>query len=395
MKISHVIPYMHPNAGGPPVVVDRVCRGLAAGGHEVRVVTTDAFNTGGTDWVRAYNGGGYDLDVHPAYGRGAFSYSRSLASALRSVVAGSDLVHLHTVWTYPTLRAAWYCRRLGRPYVVMPHGMLDPHSVRRKRLKKWLYARLIEGPSLRRAAGLVCTHAEEERLARETIPGLPRGWVVPLGADDPPGETRERLATGFFEKYGNLYGRRVVLFFGRLHPKKGLDLLIPAFAQVAAKLPTAQLVLAGPGDPAYVEGLSRSLADHGLNGRATFTGPLRGREKWGALAAADVFVLPSYQENFALTVAEAMRVATPVILSRRVNIWKDVVTGGAGLVTELDAGDLADQVLKVLEDCELAAGLGDRGQWLASELYTWDQAVSGMLGLYRDVLASNRPTTCH
>lgn len=392
MNVTHVVPYMHPDAGGPPVVVDRLCRRLAARGHRIRVLTTDALASGEAGWEKAYADGGYRLDVYPAKG-GAFAYSRAFAAAVRVAVAESDIVHLHTVWTYPTLRAAWTCRKLGVPYLVMPHGMLDPNSVGRKRVKKWLYMKLLEGPNLRRAAGLAYTHPEEERLARQTVSGLPRGWVVPLAADEPPTETREELAKEFFDRHLALAGTKVVLFLGRLHPKKGLNLLIPAFAELVRQRADTRLVLVGPGDPKYVAELNCRVASDGLGDRVVFLGPLAGREKWAALAAATLFALPSYQENFAITVVEAMSVGTPVLLSSRVNIWPEVESANAGVISELDKTKIADNMLKIACAAEFADTLGGNGRALVQRCYNWDRTADAAEIAYRNILTSTSPTT--
>jgi glycosyltransferase involved in cell wall biosynthesis len=391
VNVTHVVPYMHPNAGGPPVVVDRLCRRLAARGNRVRVLTTDALAGGDTGWEREYTDGGYELDVHRTGGGGAFAYSRTFAQAVRTAAAASDLVHLHTIWTYPTLRAAWVCRKLGIPYMVMPHGMLDPNSVRRKRVKKWLYAKLVEGPNLRRAAGLVYTHTEEERLARQTVSGLPRGWIVPLAADEPPVEDRAELAAEFFAQHGNFAGTRVVLFLGRLHPKKGLDLLIPAFAEVVRRVPEARLVLVGPGDPQYVAGLRARAAELGLGERVSFLGPLAGRAKWAALAAATAFALPSYQENFAITVVEAMSIGTPVLLSQRINIWAEVESARAGVISTLDTTGIADSLEMIVGNAARANELGSNGRSLVQRTYNWDRTADATELAYRSALIPAPP----
>ncbi len=391
MKITHVVPYMHPNAGGPPVVVDRICRRLAARGHSVRVVTTDALAGNEQGWEQAYADGGYRLEVYRTTGTGAFAYSPGLAPAVRAAVADSDLVHLHTVWTYPTLRAAWACRTRRVPYLVMPHGMLDPNSVRRKRVKKWLYAKAVEGPNLRRAAGLICTHAEEERLARLSVAGLPHGWIVPLAADEPPNASRAQLAEEFFTHYRNLAGTRIVLFLGRLHPKKGLDLLLPAFAALARRVPDARLVLVGPGEPDYVADLSARASASGISDRVAFLGPLTGREKWAAFSAATVFALPSYQENFAITVVEAMSAGTPVLLSRRVNIWPEVEIARAGVISELDSARIADNLVKIVGNNEFVDLLGRNARAFVQQTYNWDRTTDATEIAYRSVLSKPPP----
>lgn len=391
MKVLHVIPYMHPRAGGPPVVVDRVCSGLAALGCETEIVTTDLLSSGSDDDWASHWATEDRFRIGRVTSGSNYAYSAEVKSLLHECVPRADLVHLHTLWNYPTREAARICRRRDIPYVVMPHGMLDPHSMRRAWWKKAVYGRLIEFPALRRAAGIICTHTEEERLARETCRGLPKAFMTPLGADDPPDE-RGRLAEEFFAAHPELQGRPIVLFLSRLHEKKGLDLLIPAFARVHAANPRAVLFLVGSGEPTY-EGQLRQCADRsGAGDSIVFAGTLREREKWAAMAAADVFVLPSYQENFALVVVDALNIGLPVVLSSRVNICDDVVSAGAGLRCELDAVDIAEQIGSLLTDAGLRESMGQNGRELVQEQFTWARCAEGTLEAYHDVLGTRAVT---
>jgi glycosyltransferase involved in cell wall biosynthesis len=386
VDIVHVTPYMHPAAGGPPVVVDRLCRHLARHGWVSRVVTTDTLARGmSADWTTQY-GQDYELAVFASRGAGVYSYSPQLAARIDAAVAESRLVHIHTLWTYPGWAAMRACRRQNVPFVVMPHGMLDPNSLGRKWMKKQLYGRFVEWPQLRAAAAMVYTHEEERRLAESSVPRLPQGFLVPLGADSPPELPRERLAEQFFQRFPQLQGRKLVLFLSRLHPKKGLDLLVPAFRSVATRNRDAHLVLVGPGDDDYVASLLRLVKEAGLADRVTFTGALLGQAKWEAMAAATMLVLPSYQENFALVVAEGMRLGLPIVLSRRVNIWAEVVAAGAGVACELAADSLASAMGHYLDQPALADGAGRQGQQLASRQFNWDRTASAMEVAYHQVL---------
>ena len=247
MILTHVIPYMHPHAGGPPVFVDRISQELVKRGWDVRVITTDSIAHGqNNDWENAYRDH-YPLEVHKTGKMRGYAYSPSLAEALCKAVGQSDLVHLHTLWTYPTWAAARMCRKLGVPYVVMPHGMADPHSLRSKWLKKKLYGQMLEWPNVRAARAAIYTHEEEKRLAEQSMAWLPKGHIVLPGVDNPPPVSHEALADQFFQKHPELRGRNLVIFLGRLHPKKGLDLLVPAFDDVLRSDPNAHLVLLGQG----------------------------------------------------------------------------------------------------------------------------------------------------
>jgi len=390
IDVTHVIPYMHPKSGGPPVVVDRLCRQLVKRDFRVRVVTTDLFaqDETTTAWAEPFRSA-YAMDVYPASGPGSFGYSRALKLQMESIVAQSRLVVLHTVWTYVSLVAAKACQRQGVPYLVMPHGMLDPASMGRKPWKKQLYGSLFEWRNLRRAAGMIYTHAEEERLAAESVSGLPRSFLMPLGADEPPVASRDELAGEFFAAHPELKDRELVVFLGRLHSKKGLDLLIPAMQTLAHARPAAHLVLVGQGSPEYERELHALAAKWNVAGRITWTGSLSGREKWAALSAGKVFALPSYQENFALVVVEALRLGLPVVLSRRVNICPDIVQAGAGLECALNPVSVAETLTEYLEHPQLAHEAGERGQALVAQHYTWPRAADRFVEIYHQVIDQN------
>jgi glycosyltransferase involved in cell wall biosynthesis len=393
MTITHVIPYMHPHAGGPPVVVDRLCHRLAGHGWNVRVITTDSMVDGRDDgWEKRYSDH-YPLEVHKTGRLWGHTYSATLTAALTTAARQSDLVHLHTLWTYPTFAAARICRKLSVPFVVMPHGMLDPHSLRRKWLKKWLFGHLLEWRNMRAARGMIYTHAEEKRLAEQAVSGLPPGHVVPLGADDPPPLAREALAAQFLQQHPELRGRSLVTFLGRLHPKKGLDLLIPAFAEVLRSAPNARLVLVGPGEECYLQSLRDLVARHGLTESVFCTGPLTNEAKWQALSASAVFALPSYQENFALAVVEAMRCGVPVVLSRRVNICEELTQAGAGLACDLSAPSVASAILQYLKNPALRAMSAANGHQLAASQFNWERSVEAMETVYRQILTENSAVT--
>ncbi len=392
MKITHVIPYMHPAAGGPPVVVDRLSRELAARGHDLDVLTTDLFGRQSREWATD-DSRPYGMEVFSATAGNGFGFSVGLWREIGRAIRNSDVVHIHTLWTFPGLAAARACLQAGIPYLVMPHGMLDPHSVGRKWLKKQCYGRLLEWPLLRQAHGICYTHPEEERLAAMTCRHLPRGYIVELGAESPPDCPKAELRNEFLDRHPELRGRTVVLFLGRLHSKKGLDLLIPAFDSVRRQRPDAHLLLVGPGDPAYVESLRDEVGHRGFMGSVTFTGVLYGRDKWAAMAASDLFVLPSYQENFALAAVDAVQSGLPVLLSRRVNLWKDLVDAGVARDCEPELDSLVTVLGQCLNNSNWRQAAVDAGRKLLSERFNWATTAARLETIYEAVRSPNESPT--
>lgn len=388
MRLLHLIPYMHPSAGGPPVVVDQWCSELRSRGVEAEVLTTDSYAPPNDDFWQAEYTARYPLTVIKHIGPRGFGYSTMFRSVLADRLKHVDLIHVHNVWGYANRLAADLCPKFKVPFLVSTHGMLDPHSMGRKAWKKRLYGRLFEFPALRRAAGLVFTHTEEERLARETCGQLPKGYVVPLGTSDPPTDSRQDLASLFLSQFpGTARGPRV-MFLSRLHEKKGLNLLLPAFQRLLKKSTSSQLVLVGPGETNYIQHLQSYANSLGISEQTHFVGPLHGQLKWAALAAADIYVLPSYQENFAIALVEAMRVGTPVVCSQRINIWSDLVDAGAATVCDLNVESVAQSILELLQHEEHAREQAARASAMAAARFTWPSSTNTLMNVYHQVLSS-------
>ncbi|MBN1490240.1 MAG: glycosyltransferase [Phycisphaerae bacterium] len=390
MRCAHVIPYMNMRAGGPVVVVDRFCRQMARHGVESIVLTTDVLGEpdgqiiSGEAAGEGPSTGTYELRCHRAF-LGTFGYSPTLATSLDECVPTCDLVHVHTLWTYATWAAVRACRRHGVPYVLMPHGMLDRHSLARKPLRKTAYGHLFEFARARAAAAMIYTTDAERELAEASVRDLPEGHIVPLAADPPPDE-RAALAQSFLASRPHLADKHVVTFLGRVHPKKGLDLLIPAFAKVAMRVPNSHLLVIGPDNDGYWPRIQQQIDGLGLRPYVTRIEMLRGQLKWAALAASQLFVLPSHQENFAIAVAEALRIGTPVVISDRVNIWPTVARGGAGRVVPRDLNSLVDALLASLEDPVAWRAMSEAAVSVACECFDWRRSADAMMRVYEQVV---------
>jgi glycosyltransferase involved in cell wall biosynthesis len=265
--------------------------------------------------------------------------------------------------------------------------MLDRWSLGHRAWRKWLYALLAERNTLRRAAALRFT-SETEREQSKTLGSSAPHCVVPLGL--PPEAWDDLPPFGAFRRAANLDGQPIVLFLGRLDSKKRPDVLLRAFAKVARDFPDAHLVLAGPGAAGYVARLRGEAWELGLGGRVAFPGLLTGRRVQEAFVDADVFVLPSLQENFALAVAEAMAAGCPVIVSRHVALAQEVERHGAGLVVDVEEEPLAKALRALLCDMDHRRSLGCNGRRLILERFTWDRVVGQIIEVYKDVLQGAR-----
>lgn len=388
MKILHVIPYMHPAGGGPPVVVDRVCHELNELEVQADILTTNLYANGqDQSWKEVWQSADR-IQTQPVAQQSSYAKSPALLNALRQNINEYDLVNLHTLWTHSSRVVRAVCQSAQVPYVVMPHGMLDPNSMQRKRLKKQIYGRLIEFPMIRASAGLLCTHEEEARLASESVSSLPTAYITPLGADSPP-DKRETLRHEFYQSHPELQVKPTVVFLSRLHEKKGLDLLIPAIKVLRQSIPEVRLLLVGSGDSSYEQFLKDLIVQEEIGDSVMMTGNLSGREKWQAMAAGDVFALSSYQENFALVVVDALALGVPVVLSNRVNIWSNIVEAKAGLECRLEPMHIAEQLQSLLLSPEKCRTMGDNGQQLVKQEFTWQRCAERTKAAYQSILKAD------
>jgi len=339
MRILRSIRSVNPEHGGPVEGIKQVSRIHQQAGHAVEIVSLDSPSD---PWLTEC-----PLKVHalgPA--RGKFGYTPYLVPWLLEHAPRYDAVIINGIWQYNSLGVFRALRHLPTPYFVFPHGMLDPWFKRTyplKHLKKWLYWPWAEYQVLRNANAVCFTCEEERRLARESF------WlyrcnerVVAYGTAAPEGDAESQKKL-FFERFPETRGKRLILFLGRIHPKKGCDLLIRAFAQVLKEAPAGEafspplhLVIAGPDQAGWAEQLEALAASLHISDKITWTGMLTGEIKLGALRSAEVFALPSHQENFGIAVVEALGCGVPVLITNKVNIWREIEEDGAGLVENDD-----------------------------------------------------------
>ena len=316
--------------------------------------------------------------------------SPAMARALRAHTSEFDVIHIHSLFMFSTLAAAHYARKHRVPYIVRPHGSLDPFLRRRGRLKKFIYTGLIEKRNLDRATAIHYTSRDERDLAAPVGIKAP-SVVVPLGVNLEEFESLPVPGT-FRSRYPETREKDLVLFLGRLHFKKGLDLLLQSFRKVAAQLPNVHLVVAGPDDAGVTPKMKAWLANAGILNRATFTGMLTGTMRLAALKDADVWMLPSYTENFGLAVVEAMACRLPVVITDRVNIWREVDEGQAGMVTPCDASALSAAVISLFENPDLRRSLGANAYRLVAEQFTWERSARRMVAVYEDLVGERAPS---
>ncbi|WP_411846126.1 glycosyltransferase [Roseibacillus persicicus] len=359
MLILRIISSMTPSSGGPAQGVRNLIPALQKIGIESEVVCVDPPDS---DYL-----GDDDFPVTalgPAHTR--WGYCPSLSVWLEDNLMRFDIVILHGLWQFPGF-ALWKAlaklsSRTGKvpPYYLYPHGMLDPWF-QRDPSRKWkaqrneVFWRLFDRRVVHGAAGVLFTCEQEMLLARETFQGYrPQAEInVGYGIPSPP-EFGKPMKEAFAEACSSLpAGQPYLLFLSRIHPKKGIDLLLRAYGRLLAEngnMP--HLVIAGPLESAYAEEMKKLAQgvekDDCAVTRVHFTGMLEGDEKWGALYGCQAFVLPSHQENFGIAVVEALACGKKVLITNRVNIWREIEDANAGWVVPDSLAGLVDGLGKVL-----------------------------------------------
>ncbi len=375
MRICHVVPTYLPATryGGPIHSVHGLCKGLAGLGHRVEVYTT---SVDGRRNSKVPHGEAVDLDgvgVHyfrSRLGRRLY-YAPPLGHALASAIDDFDVVHLHSVFLWPTSRAARLARAATVPYVVSPRGMLVRELIEaQSRLVKTGWLELIESTTLAQAAGVHFTSEQELGDARALPLPLPRPFVVPNGVERPVPVPQTAA------------DERHVLYLGRLSWKKNLEALIEAIAGTDLKL-----TLCGPDDEELAPRLRELAKTHGVGDRLAVRAPVTGPDKWEALARASLVVLPSLNENFGNVVPEAMAVGRPVVVSAGVGAREIVERASCGLVCEGTPAALREAMLALWRDPKRCERLGAAGADHVTAHLTWERVAGSMADRYRRVIA--------
>ncbi len=355
MKVLHVIPSVSERSGGPGMAIVPMCRALQAQGIEVVLVTTEMSRT--IDGVPTMF---FESQL------GEFKYSRPLAAWLNANVKHFDAAHIHAVFNHACVAAARACRNADVPYVIRPLGTLDPWSMKQKSVRKRVFWSLA-GKAMLSAAAAVHYTSAAEKAATEGLLSVNHGTVIPLGIEAP-------LSTN------GASDDRYVLVLSRLHSKKGLDVLIDAFLDIARQPRFAKwrLIIAGDGPE------KNSLKQRAASDRIVFPGWLDGERKEAMLRGASLLVLPSYQENFGLCVMEALARSVPVLVSPHVNLAAEIAAANAGWIAAVEKNALVEALASALSNDGERAQRGRAGKAL-SQRYSWERVASSLISLYIEI----------
>ncbi len=377
--------------GGLIYVAHRLNRALVEKGVDVTVYTTNIGLDGRVpvdqavdlDGVRVF----YFTFSKPfeVFAGTGWQFSLQMTKALARHVRDFDLVHVAGIWNYPTAAASHYARKYGVPYILKPMGALYPYSVRGKGWKKLPYYSLISRRDVQRAAAVHYVSRDEREKCHPAHGPENRAFVSPSGMDAPHLPDREALR----RRHPALQDKKVILFLGRIHRIKGVDILAKAHARLAKERGDVHLLVVGPDEGGYETTVKTILRREGAADSATFTGMLQGEEKWEALAGSDIFVLPSHSEGFSVAILEALSCGLPVVISPECH-FPEVAETGAGHVVPVEMDPLIVAVRSLLDNPELRRKMGENGRRLVQERYGWNGIADQMVGEYEKILKEDR-----
>jgi glycosyltransferase involved in cell wall biosynthesis len=388
VKILHYMRAVRAEEGGVVRAVLNLCAVQARAGLDVALVTFDPKDVP-AEWRSGASGLPRLIVIDPP----SRPLSRLGPGAIRAAdeqIRRADIVHLHAVWTPSNVQLASLARRAGRPYVQSLHGMMDDWSMSTSTLKKRLFLALGGRNMLERAAVIHCT-AELEREQSPRWFRHSQRVVVPLIVDlepfrSPPGRGPAQRAFPAVRT-----NEPILLFLSRIHPVKGLDILIRAVDLLRARAVPCRLLIAGGGEPDHVAA-PRALADQlNLTDRVHFLGIVSGAEKVSLYQCADLFVLPSLHENFGFVLPEALAVGVPCVTTRSVGLWSELEQGGGAVIADRTPEGLAEAIAPLLADPARRRAMGDAGRRWVFENLDETRVVAKFRDLYQSALAPPAP----
>ena len=385
MKILMVIPAVGNVYGGPTKIVLELAQAVGNLGHNVDIVTTPANGSTNLDvplykWINEKN---YRIQYFNYWDIADYKISLSLTKWLFQHVTDYDLVHTNAVFSYPVLPAHWACQFHKVPYIMTPHGMLEPWAMAYKAEKKRLYYDLLEKPALKKAAAIQITGSPEAKSIKSYGIETPMIFV----ANGIHRNDCETLANPevFYQEFPHTRNKTLIIFLARIDPKKGLDLLAKAFSQVYAQFPQSHVIIAGPDNTGFLPTVQNYFAEAGCLESVTFTGMLTGAIKYAALAAASVYVAPSYSEGFSMSVLEGMAAGLPCVITTGCN-FPEAGLAKAAYIVKVDAKEIAQQLIYCLKNPQLAKETGDRAHQLIMQQYTWERIALNLQNAYEAIV---------
>jgi len=390
MRVLQIIPSISLVYGGPSQMVMGLASALAQENVKVTIITTDSNGDSGQKPLDVplnvpVKKDGYEVIYFRCAPFRRYKFSLDLLKWLKVHACEFDLAHIHALFSPVSSAAAWLCGQQKLPYILRPLGTLDPADLRKKKQLKQLYVRLIERGNLAGAAAIHFTSYQEAKISQR-FGVVTRDLVIPLGVVPP-----QAVVDGgslVRSQWGIPQDTPLLLFMSRIDQKKGLDLLIPALETLLESGCDFHFVLAGTNsqDPDYEQKIKSDLANSPLRSHTTITGFVSGELKASLLQAADLFVLPSYYENFGIAVAEAMVAGVPVVISDQVHIWQQVRDSNSGWVGETTVEAVVELITAALQNPQECRQRGLNAQKYALQHFSWGAIARQMIQAYQEII---------
>ena len=387
MRILYVVPYLGAKYGGIAKVVTGIAQSVGRAGAQADIITTDADGEQRQavvhhTWISE---DGYRVMYFPCWHRQDFILSQSLVRWFGQQGQAYDLIHTHSIFAPLIAAVQWQCRQHGWPYVTTPHGMLEPWALAYKAWKKRTYYALVERPALRGARLIQATASREaahiQALGLETPIEL-----IPNGLHRAEFETLPDREV-FYAAYPALRHKRLLLFFGRIDPKKGLDLLAPAFARIHAKYPDTHLLVVGQDNIGFLPRAKEFFAAAGCLESVTFAGWMSGPLLYAMLRSVELHIAPSYSEGFSMGILMCLAAGAPTIMTDGCN-FPEAGAAGAACIVECSVEAIAQALDRYLGDPAAARTMGARGRAFILDHYTWERVAQKLLATYERILAT-------
>jgi len=394
MKLLCVTPSYWPafRYGGPIASNHNLNRALVKKGIDVTVYTTNVGLDKKISLNQEVNVNGVKvtyfnfIKFFEFLGTTGWQFSLELTHALKRNLNSVDIVYLPAVWNYPTTVAVYYCRKYRKPYIVALKGVLYPYTKNKNAWKKWPYYKLFAEKNIKNATAIHYTSEDEAIRCHSLFLGLKnQAIIIPNGIE--LSEFNNLPARDNLRKrYPILKDKKIILFLGRINWIKGLDILVKAYSRLVKERDDVHLLIVGSDEKGYGEKVRSWLKNEGVLERVTFAGMLSGREKLEAFAGSDVFVLPSYSENFGMAVVEAMACNLPVIISDKVGIYEEVEKAKAGFIIHTDENELYSAMVKILDNKQESLEMGRRGRKLVEEHFASEKVADKMIKVFEGII---------
>jgi len=392
MKILIINPYLGSSYGGVSKIIINQLQVLGNFDISIDVLTTNAnclekLEVPLNKWIDYKT---YRLQYFNCWYRNDFIVSPSLIKWLFQNVLDYDLVHAHTVFSPLISLSNIICQFHNVPYIMTPHGMLEPWALSYKSQKKQLYFNLFEKHILRKSRVIQASATDEANNLKSL--GFEHSVVIPNGIQRREFESLPHSDI-FYEKYPHTRNKSLILFLGRIDPKKGLDLLAPAFARVHNRFPDTHLVVAGPDSIGFLPTVQKYFAKAECLDAVTFTGMLTGTLKLAALAAANFYVSPSYSEGFSISVLEGMASGLPCVITTGCN-FPEAGKSQAAHVVDINTDAIATALIQCLSQPQAAIAMGLRAREFIFQNYTWERSAERLMQVYTAIVNKKPLPAC-